>query len=296
MNENDSQLHATLGDLGFSAIETKIYVFLLRESPATGYRISHGIGKPTANTYKAITALQEKGALLIDEGEKRLVRAVPPRELLARLERGFSKQCAEAEEMLSSLEEAKPDSRVWQLSSVPQVYERARSILAAAKEIVLADVFPDQLSELLDDFNAAADRGVRIYVITYAPVANARFKTVSRPSDLEHMAWPGDQLNIVSDASEHLLSMFSRSTGAVHQAIWSNSPYLSCLQHNNLSMEVAIKSLPEAEQNKVFDRKVVGDIFLSEARPPGLEHMIRSVSSPDMKDKVRNKYHEKVLD
>lgn len=276
MNDNNSQLHATLGRLGFSPIEAGIYLFLLSESPATGYRISHGIGKPTANTYKAISALQEKGAVLVDEGEKRLVRAVPPPELLARLERGFSRQCSEAEELLASVGQSKPDDRVWQLTSIPQIYERARSMLALAEDIVLADVFPEQLEELLDDFNAAADRGVKVYVITYAPVEGARFKTVSRPSGLEHLAWPGDQMNIVSDANEHLLCMFSRRTGAVHQAIWSNSPYLSCIQHNHLSMEIAIKSLPKEEQDRVIYQAGVKEILLSEANPPGLQHMVKA--------------------
>lgn len=280
MIENDSQLEAILGDLGFSAIEAGVYLFLLRESPATGYRISHGIGKPTANTYKAISALQEKGAILVDEGEKRLVRAVAPRELLARLERGFTKRCSDAEEMLSSIGQEKPDDRVWQLTSVPQVYERARAMLGAATEIILADVFPDQLEELKEDFNQAVERGVKVYVITYAPVASAKFVAVSRSNGLEGIAWPGDQLNIVCDASEHLLCMFSRRTGKVHQAIWSNSPYLSCMQYNHISMEIAIKSLPQEDQDKLIYTKDIREVLLSAANPPGLRHMVASVGEP----------------
>ena len=38
-----------LVDLGFTVMEAHIYVFLLSESPATGYRISRAIGKPVAN-------------------------------------------------------------------------------------------------------------------------------------------------------------------------------------------------------------------------------------------------------
>jgi len=47
---------------GFTNLESEIYVFLLGESPATGYRIAQAIGKPAANTYKAIESLRlEKG-------------------------------------------------------------------------------------------------------------------------------------------------------------------------------------------------------------------------------------------
>lgn len=277
MNDNDSQLHATLGRLGFSAIEAGIYLFLLSESPATGYRISHGIGKPTANTYKAISALQEKGAVLVDEGEKRLVRAVPPRELLARLERGFSKQCADAEELLSSIGTEKPDDRVWQLTSVPQVYERARTMIAAAEEIILADVFPHQMRELKEDFERAAARGLEVQVSIYEPVEDVSFNTVMGAVSLDELTWPGNQLNLVTDAREHLLCMFTPDSSSVHQAIWSNSIFLSCLQHNHIGMEIIIKSLPIKEQNRLIERQGISGIFLSNANPPGLRQMIEAV-------------------
>ena len=62
---------------GFTALESEIYVFLLGESPATGYRVAQGINKPAANTYKAIQTLQSKGAILVEEGSSRFCRAVP---------------------------------------------------------------------------------------------------------------------------------------------------------------------------------------------------------------------------
>ena len=82
----------TLIDLGFTNLEAEIYTFLLQESPATGYRIAQAIGKPAANTYKTVQSLEKKGALLVDDSEKRLCRAVPADELLNRLERQFSER------------------------------------------------------------------------------------------------------------------------------------------------------------------------------------------------------------
>ena len=76
-----------LCELGFTEIEALVYAFLVGSEAATGYRISHAIGKPTANTYKAIASLAQQGAVQVDEGGNRLVRAVPPDELLAGLER-----------------------------------------------------------------------------------------------------------------------------------------------------------------------------------------------------------------
>ena len=49
-----------LRELGFTELESRIYIFLLEESPATGYRIAQAIEKPVANTYKAIELLYYK--------------------------------------------------------------------------------------------------------------------------------------------------------------------------------------------------------------------------------------------
>src|SRR3974377_860031 len=83
-------IHA-LTDFGFTDLEAEVYVFLLQEWPAPGYRGAHALGKPVANTYKAIESLQNKGAILVDEGANRLCRAVPAEELLSQLERNFQR-------------------------------------------------------------------------------------------------------------------------------------------------------------------------------------------------------------
>lgn len=277
MNRATTKLEESLTKLGFSLIETQAYVFLLREGSATGYRISHGIGKPTANTYKAISTLQEKSAVLVDEGEKRLIRAVPPGELFSRLERDFSKRCNEAEELFSAIEAESIDDRVWKLNSQSQVYERARAMIRNASEIILADVFPDQMKELRSDFDQASARGVKVYVVVYEDTPGASFNCslgVHKPSQL---AWPGNQLNLVTDALEHLLCMFTPDNLHVHQAIWSNCPYLSCLQHNHLCMEIVVKSLSQQDQDKLVHGPAYSEILLSNANPPGLRQLIRAL-------------------
>ncbi|MHB8079084.1 MAG: hypothetical protein ACYDIE_07505, partial [Candidatus Krumholzibacteriia bacterium] len=40
-------------------------------------------------------------------------------------------------------------------------------------------------------------------------------------------------------ADEHLLAMFDAVLARVHQAVWSRSTFLSCLQHNHVAMELA---------------------------------------------------------
>lgn len=66
MSLPNSALDAIQGltGLGFTQADAEVYVALLRESPATGYRIATVLGKATANTYKALRSLTDKGAVL----------------------------------------------------------------------------------------------------------------------------------------------------------------------------------------------------------------------------------------
>src|SRR5688572_23314760 len=78
--------------LGFSELEASIYAFLLVESPTTGYRIAQALGKPVANTYNGIQSLQSKGAILVEDSDTRLCRAVPPDEMMGQMERAFQER------------------------------------------------------------------------------------------------------------------------------------------------------------------------------------------------------------
>src|SRR3954447_24395728 len=113
-----SKLVSALEELGLSGSEAAVYAYLVQHSPATGYRVAQGIGKPVANTYKAIASLEEKGAVLVDPSSTRPCRAVPPEEFLARLEGQFQERRTRAARALSEVRAAEPeeeDARVYPL-------------------------------------------------------------------------------------------------------------------------------------------------------------------------------------
>lgn len=267
---NDNALGA-LQSLGFSEIEALVYAFLASGEPATGYRVSHAIGKPTANTYKAIAGLVQKGAVQVDEGGSRLVRAVPPDELLAGLERRAQQQREAARAALASLNRDDDDDRVYTLRDRDQVLERARAMLARARAMVLGDLFPGPLTALAADLAAAAARGVRVVVKGYAPATVAGVEVVvAEDGDRALAAWPGQQLSLVVDADEHLLAMFDPALTTVRQAVWSRSAFLSCLHHNHVAMELLVTA----------DGRLA-DVSLLTSNPPGLARLRRGAGEGD---------------
>ena len=266
-----NQAAGALASLGFSEIESLVYCFLLRESPATGYRVSHAIGKPTANTYKAIAALAQRGVVIVDDSESRLCRAVPPGELLDHLKRDFETRRRHAEGELSKIRPASGDDRVYQLTSVDQVLERARSMLGAAKQAVLLDLFPRALSLLAGDLRATAKRGVRVAVRAYAPV-ELKGVTIAVANEASRVlsVWPGEQLSIAVDGDQFMTALLSKDAQSVHQAIWSNSTFLSCLQYNALHVELV---LTDIQRRAGALECPIESLSLTRLKPPGFQKL-----------------------
>lgn len=227
------------GQMGFTATESAVYVALLRASPTTAYQISHAIRRPVANTYKAMSTLRAKGAVLADDGQGRLCRAVPPDELLAAREQEFQRSKAQVKQALAAVAKNEGDDRVYRLESADQVLERARHMLAGRPRLVLADLFPAPRAALEKQLAACARRGARVVAKVYEDVEIPGVETVrARDPGTALRVWPGQQLSLVRDASVHLLALLSDDLDVVHQAVWSESDFLSCMHHNHLANEI----------------------------------------------------------
>jgi len=232
---------------GFSALEAEVYVFLLQESPATGYRVAQGIGKPVANTYKAIASLQSKGAVLVEEGANRLCRAVPADELLQQLERQFQEHRQRAAQVLSALKASPDDDRVYHLRTWEQVAERSRQMLARCEQVTVLDVFPGPLAQLRAAVEETAARGVRTLVKAYEPAQIARAEVVVHPRGRTILKrWPGQWLNLVTDGRESLLAFLTHDGKGIHQALWSGSAYLSWVYHSAVGCETILTAVEQS--------------------------------------------------
>jgi sugar-specific transcriptional regulator TrmB len=270
-----------LRDLGLSEIESLVYSYLVGKESTTGYKISHAIGKPTANTYKAIASLERMGAVLVDEGENRRVQAVAPAELLKQLERRFQRSRRQAADVLEKLAPTETEEGVYTLRDVDQVLETARSLLDRGERIVLLDIFPAILQELAGDLERTVDRGVRVVAKVYGPAAVPGLETVVQPEPGRIFSlWPGQQLTLVRDAEEHLIGLLADDLTSVLQAVWSNSLYLSCMHHNHVAAEIVSTAMGAAGWGAGTDAAgpSITDISLLASSPPGLAKLTARTS------------------
>lgn len=268
MTTNIENPESTLASLGFTEIEAAIYCELLRGPPATGYRLAKAIGKAPANTYQALAGLTSKGAVMSDDGQAKAYRATPPTELLTGLQRTFEASRNEAQAALEALHAPTEDDRIYQLKSPAQIYERAEGMIAGAREILLFDLFPEPLARLESALRQAQARGVVVAGLIYGAAPDLPFPVVAmRNRAIVAERWPGLQLSLVTDASEHLVALLAPDGQTARHGVWSDSVYLACLKHSGLAAEIQISAAPDAESP-------LNGLSLLRAYPSGLSRLI----------------------
>lgn len=255
---SEDDIFKALERLGLTALEARAYVVLLRTGPSTGYRVAQGIKRSPPNAYRLIESLVRKGLVEIEDGEKRLCRAVPYRQMLDLLGRRFEKSCKVAADALAGLEATGGEERVYRLGSRWQVLERCRAVLGKADQLVLVDAFPDPLEELTGAIEEAARRGVEVVVKAYRPIAFEGAEVIVDYRNDEPLdVWDGHWLNLVSDGREYVLSFLDADGRNLHLGVWSNSAYLSWIYHGGLASEMALDQIRRAAG---------GDLALDEIR------------------------------
>lgn len=240
--EHSGRAEPSLADLGFTAVEAAIYGFLLQESPASGYRIAQALGKPPGGVYKALEGLHEKGAVLeAHDGESRVVRAVPPVELLGRLAAEFEERRAAVLEALTAAPAAADDRRVYAIRNREQFFARVRAVLAAARQVVVATCCPAPLAELVESFVEAWRRGVAVGVKVYAPVDLGGAEVVVDPRGLPAVAsGPGQWVYLVADGWEVAGGLLSHDGGTLREAFWTTNALLGWSAFSGLSSDIVL--------------------------------------------------------
>ena len=249
-----------LQNLGFTNLESEIYVYLLGAGASSGYGIAQAISKPAANVYKAINTLDKKGAILLDEGNTRLCSAVPAEELLNALQRSFDSSKDRVGQFLQKIQVIDTDERIFRLKTPEQVYEKCESLIAQAEGMVLIDAFSATLDPLLDTISRTERRGVPIAVHSYDTSTFSRGRIFHNPAGRAvREKWSGNWLNIIVDSKSFIMAYFSQDMNRVLQAVWSNSPYISGVYHSALVAELQLSQL-KSEMQKTSNIGVIQDV------------------------------------
>ncbi len=271
---------------GFTETEALVYACLCTNPPTTAYGIAKMIGKPTANVYKAVAKLSEKGAVFVEDGAARRCRAVPLEDVVERQEQMLRECSRKATASLASLGQRHVDENVYRIETVSLVFERARKILRGCRKIAVVDAFPRALERLLPDLRATMERGIEVVVEAYAPVEIAGARVAVVPQGHRTLAlWQSEQLNLVGDGREYLAALLSADLTQVFQAVWSRSRFLSCLHHAGRLCENTVVRLLECNGDPQRMAEVLAEHrFFIDGEVPGQQEIVSLMDNAPQPD------------
>jgi hypothetical protein len=157
---------------------------------------------------------------------------------------------------------------------------RVDSAADRSSDVILADLFPGPARRLGGHLTAAAVRGVKVAAILYEEgrrlprvlvIPSANLSTVTANSPAQH---PGP----VVDAREHLLALLNQACHRLHQGVWSNSPFLSCIQDSQFVCEMVSLRIEAAGGLSGDPVAALSRLFLTRLRPRGLADLKKSYS------------------
>ncbi len=239
---SDSNTIEILSHLGFTEYESKTYLTLLRNSPATGYQISKEAGIPRSMVYEALGRLSNKGAVMsLPLGDTTRYAPVPVNILLDNLRHKYEDALDAAHERLSQEEQRTPLEQVWNLDGRDAILTRAREMVRTATKDILISVSDSTLLDLISILREASDRGVKVRMLLSGDAEVGFGEVIRHPRAESVLQKTGQSLVLVSDGSQCLIG----GTGASETCIWTGNRHVVFIARQFIWQEVFTQKVLE---------------------------------------------------
>ena len=244
----------TLMELGFTNLESQIYITLLQNPDSTGYKIAQILGKPIPNTYKALGKLKKKNVIISDESVKNQVYSpVHISEYLDSRELAFKNKRISIEQKLKKYDKKESNEGIYKIESIDQLFIKMEKIIKDAKTVILIDAFPIPLKKIKPVLEKKGkDENIRIVIKAYDKIEIANCEVNVSEHDKSYAeSYFADSINLVTDGDTILFALLNRNQNEIYDSFWSNKTFLSLNIHNGFLMEFIFNDLANLiDQNK----------------------------------------------
>jgi HTH-type transcriptional regulator, sugar sensing transcriptional regulator len=248
-----SDLVADLKRLGFTEYEARVYIQLLRQSPATAYEVSKSSNVPRPNTYHALDALAQRGAVLpVNENPVRYV-AADPEALFETISRQTRALCANISDRLSAMTPERDDQYVWTLQGDAAVHDRIDQLIDESRQSLYIKAADDVLRRHTAALRRAAERGVETLIVLFGFDAD-EFRFTPNCRVYIHEAngvRMGTADNLFTLAVDHAEMLTAATDGEVIAAHTRNRPIVtmaaSLVRHDYYMAEIFARFGPEID-------------------------------------------------
>ena len=249
--KDQNELAMLLGKMGLSNLEATVYIWLLENKRSTGYKIATKIGKPVANTYKALKSLERKGAVISDNTSNKLYfDTIPVEQFLNKIENEFIKQKEKIIHEVEKLDVRQDPIGIYELQSGELVYEKAFNMIETAEHSLLIDCFPTPLEKIKPDILKRNNNDLDIYLKHYADETIDGVHLIKKTeSDIVLDELLGQWMIIIKDANETLIAFFDRSGEEMIHSVWIQDAFISLIHFSGSAIECVLSEILEKVYN-----------------------------------------------
>jgi len=153
-------------NLGLSTYEAKAYYALLSQSPLTGYKLSKISGVPRSRIYETVEKLQDKGLVLLQEGDTTLLIPVSLESFLEKKEKESKRNIDFLKEVVPQLEKPAEAQGIWSIGGRDQIFETINHAVSLAESHIYLVSFDSDLVYFEEELSVAEKRQVAIQGVT----------------------------------------------------------------------------------------------------------------------------------
>ena len=160
-----------LQELGFTASEARIYLWLLHHHPATGYEVAARAGVPRSAVYHVLGRLAGQGVIAPVSGRPARYVPLAPERLVALVSTRYRGTIDELESSLRALEIQPTQSSTSTLVGYQAIMDQAKALVAGSRRTVVASLWGREARALGPALRGRLRRGVDVVLFSFTPVA-----------------------------------------------------------------------------------------------------------------------------
>lgn len=207
--------------LGFTEYETRIYMRLLRESPATAYEIAKATGVPRPNTYNALDTLAQRDVVLPVSADPVRYVPVPPEMVFGRIAASTRTICDDLAERLTTLSEPDDSRFVWTTHGDTAVHDHVRQMIEAAENHIWIKAGEGVVRRHAEALRTAAARGVSMVIVLFGDDGDEfRFsdavRVVLHEGNGRRMGMADNLFTVIVDHEEVMTANIDGSVSGAH--------------------------------------------------------------------------------
>lgn len=202
--------------LGFSELERKIYLTLLRGGTMSAYQIAKKIEISRPSIYNALEHMAEKGMVELIPNDTALYAAQKPEILLGKMREEFTRSADIAEELLKEYTPSDYGEQYANIKGFDAILLRAKEIMRNSRTEIYINT-DMSMNCFAKELKMLADSGIRVVVYSFYDIGgteNCDVYSHGRPFDAEREP---SRLMVVSDDAMAL------TAGPDSEGIWQGT-------------------------------------------------------------------------